>query len=698
MKKRNKKAFSMPGWLLLVIMAVYVELVLHLWTTQDTIPDRLGVVVIFALGCGCGLGLISSLFKPRAEKWIAVVLGFLVGAMGLLQYFLNDAYTVFMPMHSVLAGAEGVATGYFSTVMGLLIKSLWRILLVELPVLLYAVFARPNANWGRFQAAPKFRWRRALALTAAAVALYAAGFSVVILVGRDKAMLSTSYSFDGAVRCFGVNVGMILEPMGGLPLGEEEFEFEVVTPPTQPAPETEPATQPTQAQNPDTTEPEETTVPTEPPRVLKPHSYDLDYAAMAESESNSKIANLHRYVASLTPTMENEYTGLFAGKNLIFITAEAFTKEVIDPELTPTLYRLANEGIRFDDYYQILTGCSTTGGEYTNLLGLAPYNGVDSMREAQQQYLFLTMGYQLGNQGYVTAAFHNNDHTYYNRHLTHTLLGYDRFFAWGNGMEGLITDGWPRSDKEMVDVTLPEYLDQQPFHLYYMSVSGHSTYGPNNDMGAKNFSKVEHLPYSKTVRYYLAANLELEYALETMVNMLEEAGIADDTVIVIGSDHYPYGLAAGATWGDGTDHVSELFGVTKLDEPTRDHNALIIWSGCLEDMDLVVEDPVYSVDILPTLSNLFGLEYDSRLLPGRDVLSDEEPLVIWNLTASWKTDKGYYNASTGKFTPKEGVEVEDGYIDRINAIVYNKINFSREVAYRNYYNSIAEAMGFTREK
>ena len=207
---------------------------------------------------------------------------------------------------------------------------------------------------------------------------------------------------------------------------------------------------------------------------------------------------------------------------------------------------------------------------------------------------------------------------------------------------------------------------------------------------------MEHLPYSKAIRYYLAANLELEYAVESIVKMLEEKGIADDTVIVIGSDHYPYGLAATATWGDGKDYVAELYGASVKDERVRDHNRLIIWSGCIEDMDLKVESPVYSLDILPTLNNLFGLEYDSRLLAGRDVFSEEEALVIWPLSSSWKSDKGYYNSKTGKFYPNEGVEVDEAYLDRINAVVRNKLVFCRGVASYNYYNIIAEQMNFTR--
>ena len=106
-------------------------------------------------------------------------------------------------------------------------------------------------------------------------------------------------------------------------------------------------------------------------------------------------------------------------------------------------------------------------------------------------------------------------------------------------------------------------------------------------------------------------------------------------------------------------------------------------------MDIVVDDPVSALDILPTLSNLFGLEYDSRLLVGRDVFSDSEPLVFWPLTYSWKTDKGFYNAKTGEFIPVEGVEVPEGYAEAVSAQVKNKCTYSRAVHYQNYFNVIS---------
>jgi len=678
MNKKSTKHLRFPGWLFLIGMSLYVELLLYIWTADSFVPQRLGTILVFGLAFGSILGLITSVLGAKAEKWAAVVLAFLLAVLTMVEYFLNDAFQYFMPLISIFTTADDVAGGYSDTIFSLLMKNLWRIGLVLLPIVLYAVFTIGT----------KPGWKRSLALAAAAAALYAGGIGLVHLVDVDTVHFSAAANFDGKVRSFGLSMGILMD-LTGSAMGQGGSEFEIIDVP-QP---TEAPEETTVSPDESTIPPEQTTVPTEPPKVYLPHSFDLDFTALAAAESKTDIANVHRYLASLTPDMENDYTGLFAGKNLILITAEAFSHKVIDPERTPTLYRMATEGIQFTDYYHQLWGCGTTGGEFANLLSLVPYGGTNTMMEVVEQDMFLTMGKQLQKQGYVSSAFHNNDHTYYNRHKTHTELGYDRFYAWGNGMEKEISNGWTRSDEEMFMVTLPQYLEQdQPFSLYYMTVSGHSSYSVDgNYMSRKNYDLVKDAPYSEYIKGYLAANMEVELAMAYTIAALEEAGIADDTVIVISTDHYPYGLAPGDTWG-GHNYMQELYGPDWSLDQVRDQNALIIWSGCLEDMDIVVDDPVSALDILPTLSNLFGLEYDSRLLVGRDVFSDSEPLVFWPLTYSWKTDKGFYNAKTGEFTPAEGVEVTQEYIDAMSAVVKNKTVYSRSVQYYNYFNVISKLL------
>lgn len=241
-------------------------------------------------------------------------------------------------------------------------------------------------------------------------------------------------------------------------------------------------------------------------------------------------------------------------------------------------------------------------------------------------------------------------------------------------------------------MTVPQFIDQQPFNIYYMTASGHSVYSWSiHRVASLHRDEVADLDYSEPVKCYLAANLELEAAMTSLLRQLEEAGIADDTLIVISADHYPYGLEKSSTWSNSSNCLAELYGVDETTKFVRDSNTLIMWSGCLEGQNLVVEEPVYSLDILPTLSNLFGVEYDSRLLVGRDVFSDETPIVLWP-DHSWKTDRGTYDASTGIFTPAEGMEADEDYVTYISSQVANKISFSQWVQRYDYYKYVYEAL------
>lgn len=654
-----------PGWAFVLAMVLYNELMLHFWIMEELHLGRLAVVTAFALGFGAVLGFVTSLFSWKWSKRVAVGLSLVMTVICITEYFISDAYQVFMTPETIVNGAGGVAQDYFDLVMSLIFRNLWRIALMLLPTVLYGLFCRSRRG----------RWQYSAALALAAVAFFALGLNIVRERTKDADKLDQAYNFDSAVRCFGLNMGLTLETLNSS--GEEEAPSFVTmeVQPTLPR-ETSP-------------EPEVEAVEV----VYEDNVMEaLDFAALSQSEPNQNIAAIHSYVNSLTPSKQNEYTGLFEGKNLILITAEAFTEEVIDPERTPTLYRLANEGIRFEDYYQPAWGASTTSGEFSNLVGLVPTTGGLCMKETVHQDLFLTMGHRLQELGYYSVAYHNHNKDFYDRNKTHTKLGYDQFIAQYGGLEG-VDAVWPESDLQMIQSTVDDYIDQQPFSVYYMTVSGHCVYSENgNAQARKHYDKVADLPYAETVKYYLASQLELEYAMEELVRQLEEAGIADDTVIVLATDHYPYGLERSGTWKNTSDYLRELYGVSSYDNFLRDHNALIIWSGCLEGRDIVVEEPVYSLDILPTLSNLFGVDYDSRLLVGRDVFSDAEPIVLWP-DYSWKTDKGTFSIKTGEFTPNEGVTIPSGYVEYISSLVANKITYSDSVLKLDYFNYLAKELG-----
>ena len=671
---------KLPQWLIAALFAAvlfYYEVLFRAFTVGGGIWKVSTVVLLlFCISYAAVAWLLSTLSR---RKWVncavTLVYLFLTALLFLIEYFVYRKFQILYDLNTTIGGA-GDALGDYQEDIFLMIfsaKGLLCIFLFLLPGILFAVFGWHHAAPEKLKARPR------IAAVLAALAVYGAGWLGISGSPSLSLMTGKEYDFQAVVSELGLVTGLGMDVKAYFTGSSADgFESVPATPQiTTPAPTTTPAL----SQPADTAPGQTTPAPTEPPVVYTPNQVELDFTKATRS---STVKKLNEYVQTLTPTMKNQFTGLFAGKNLIFITAEAFTAEVIDPELTPTLYRLANKGIQFLDYYQP-SGAGTTGGEYQNIFGMLPTSAGMSFKLTHDQYNYYTMGSQLDRLGYYGAAYHNNDYTFYDRHETHNNLGYSQgFMGYGNGMEELVTDQWPQSDLEMLQGTLPTYIDKQPFNIYYMSVSGHSRYSRSgNAMTSKNWSRVEHLDCSSQVKGYLAANLELEDALTYLVDELEKAGIADDTVIVVASDHFPYGLDDGGRIGN-MPYLSELYGYKVVNRFQRDHSRLIIWSGCLEDMDpIIVDEPTSSLDILPTLSNLFGTEFDSRLMVGRDVFS-EAPALVFNTNYDWKSEYGTYYG--GKFTPADdSVELPEDYVKNTKAIVRNKVLFCEWVLDTDYY-------------
>ncbi len=426
------------------------------------------------------------------------------------------------------------------------------------------------------------------------------------------------------------------------------------------------------------------TEPIAEPTTVKPtyNVLPIDFDTLIKGETDETLLDMHQYFKSVEPTTKNAYTGKYKDYNLIFITAEGLSHLAIRPDVTPTLYKMAHEGIRFTNFYTALWGVSTTDGEYVATTGLIPKSGVWSYRQSRNNAMPFALGNQLKNLGYLTKAYHNHTYTYYDRDLTHPNMGYD-YKGVGNGLE--ITETWPESDLEMIQVTTPEYINAQRFHTYYMTVSGHMYYNfKDNFIASKNHQDVAELPYSNEVRAYLATQIELDRAMSHLLTRLELAGQLDNTLIAISADHYPYGLSQEALEALNGGVIEKNFELYR--------NAFILYTpGMIPE---IVDKPASSLDILPTLSNLLGLEFDSRLMMGRDLFSDNEPLVILG-NRSFITDIGKYNSATTEFIPTERAKVMDtealnAYRREISNEINAKFYYAAKILEQNYYEKVLE--------
>ena len=284
-----------------------------------------------------------------------------------------------------------------------------------------------------------------------------------------------------------------------------------------------------------------------------------------------------------------------------------------------------NEGFVFNNYYNPTWYKSTIDGEFVNCLSQYPSFSRWSMYEAADTYQPYALGNELNNKGYDSKAYHDYDFYYYDRSRTHTNLGYD-FKAIGYGLE-LPSEDEYYSDLEMMQATYDEFTSSEPFNVYFMTYSGHLPYNyEDNPIAEKNRKEAERLteglPYNDTVRAYIASQLELEYALEYLVDRLEEDGLLDNTLFVISPDHFPYVMINGDY--DVLAEKNVLYNSFSLY-----HSCFGIWNSKIEK-PIEVDKICSSVDILPTVLNLMGIDYDSRLLSGRDMLYDEAGSAVFS--------------------------------------------------------------------
>ena len=434
--------------------------------------------------------------------------------------------------------------------------------------------------------------------------------------------------------------------------------------------------------------------------VIRPQQFHLDYEKLHELADNDHQTWLADYIENQIPVNTNEYTGMFEGYNLIFLTAEGFCTYAIDEELTPTLYKLANTGFVCRNYYVPLWQTSTSDGEYINITGLIPDQQYSMRRSSENVQPYVLPGF-FGGEGVDSYAYHNNSLSYYDRHLSHPNLGYD-FKAcklgeldeavWGDKVfEMEQPNQWPASDYNMMVGTVPEYVNKERFNVYYMTVSGHMNYGfKSNAMSSKNKDAVAELELSEGPKSYIACNIELDKAMENLLAQLEEAGQLENTVICMSADHYPYGLS--------DQEYEELAGKDLTAGKDKFRNTLILWNAGMEE-PVYIDKACGSMDILPTLLNLFGFEYDSRMYAGRDILSDREGMVIFN-NRDFVTDSVIF-IKKGDITiwlqDEEGNDIvpdekKEEYLKAARQEVKDRYNFSAYIIQENYYSDVLQSV------
>lgn len=410
------------------------------------------------------------------------------------------------------------------------------------------------------------------------------------------------------------------------------------------------------------------------------------------------------YDNNCVSSSKNEYTGVFEGKNVIVIHAEslqtvALNRSFNGVEVTPTLNRLAREGIYFDNYYSEVGVGTSSDAEFTFSTSLMPSsNGTVFVNYFDRQYETIQKSFK--NKGYYTFSMHGNTGDFWNRATMHKNMGYDKFYS-KSSFKIDETIGLGLSDKSFFKQVVPkikEISDKQskPFYGTLITLTNHTPWSDLELMDEYDTTWKVEIDGQEIVRNYLSGTTLGDYfrsvhymdqAISQFIDDMDAMGLLDNTVIVIYGDHDAriskknYNLMY--NYNPYTDSLKE-----EEDEGYVDYNdyeykldkkvPFIIWTKD-KKVTKTVSTATGMIDAFPILANLFNVN-NSDFHLGHDVLGENlEDNTVSFIDGSYVTSKIYYNGQNGEFYSVSGDAVDSDYISKNSEYADKLIDVSNDI-------------------
>lgn len=353
----------------------------------------------------------------------------------------------------------------------------------------------------------------------------------------------------------------------------------------------------------------------------------------ANTMSNEERQQVDQYVAEYEAAQtDNEYTGLLAGKNVILVQLEAIDTWMLQEAYMPNLSKLKAESISFTNHYTpayITAGTFNT--EFMTNTGLLPATGGIATSVYGNNSFPYSLANLFGQQGYTARSFHNSRGNIYDRGTIHPNLGYEKYY----GYEDLAMENY-QMDRYLIN-GFDQMTEGNPFFSFVITLSGHGPYGEDNPSYQAHAEAAQAAAQRTDGNYVyaVAGAMETDQFIGELVDSLTQANLLEDTVLIFYADHYNYYMMDDALNMDikGVDNMNML-----------QHTDFFIWSADLEATQ--VDKVTSSVDVLPTIANLFGLDTSGAFLVGHDGLGDQGGYVFFS-DGSWYDGETYWSSQGG---------------------------------------------------
>ncbi|MDD3049403.1 MAG: LTA synthase family protein [Bacilli bacterium] len=380
-------------------------------------------------------------------------------------------------------------------------------------------------------------------------------------------------------------------------------------------------------------------------------------------------------------TESNEYTDIFKGKNVIVLHAESIQNFTIGLQfngeaVTPNLNKLSSEGLYFSNFYAQESVGTSSDTEFTMNTSLLPASsGTVFINYWDREYI--TIPKSLKEQGYYTFSMHGNNGTFWNRNNAHESLGYDNFYYYTKDYDIDETIGLGLSDKsffrQSTNIIKGISEQHQNFYGLLIMLSNHTPFTNNGeditdfdvtmkyDKVNEETGETETLtaPYLEGTKLgsYIKSVHYADEAIGEFINELDEAGLLENTVIVIYGDHDAKLKKSEYRWF--YNYNPETNDMISSDDPNyvdvdyynyelNRSVPFVIWTKNSSGNQLLnknITEVMGMYDVQPTLGNMFG--FSNKYALGTDIFSlseDEENVVVFP-DGNWLTNKMYYSQS-----------------------------------------------------
>ena len=382
---------------------------------------------------------------------------------------------------------------------------------------------------------------------------------------------------------------------------------------------------------------------------------------------------------------QNSYTGMFEGKNLIFLQLESIDTFLVNEEIMPNLMELKNHSIDFLDHYSFVNGGgSTFNSEFMINTGYAtPYTFNRNAYTFSKNNFDYSLPNLFKNVGYTVNAFHMNSSEYYSRGVNYKNFGYNSY----NGLKdlGTYTDKLYELDTELIKneefnskiFNVENPIDSR-FVSYIISYTAHVPFEKNKGTCSMLLSEEDknNPEYNPTEFDCIKIQAkETDDMIGLVIDNLKEKGLYDNTVIVVYADHYAYTLSDKTILDTYKDTSNNLI----------NHTNCFIWASDLNPVKIT--KTTNQLNILPTILNLFNLYVNPNYYIGEDVLDPDYLGYVFFNDYSWWDGKRYVNE---KGEVVKGLPATAEYINNMSTKINNIIRKNDEVLKNNYFKKIKQ--------